>query len=343
MERIAVIGAGSWGTALAKLLAEKGNDVLLWAYEPEVADAINREHRNLLYLPETELPATLRATPDAPEAVEGRSYVISVVPSKALRNVWSGLASHLATEAVVVSCTKGIEAAGLKLMSEVLDECLPDHPAANRTVLSGPSFAKEVARHLPTSVVIAGSDAQVRRRVQELFRTPMFLTFTHDDVVGVEVGGAVKNVLAIATGMADGLMLGHNARATSITRGLYEMIKIGQALGASPLTFMGLSGIGDLVLTCTGELSRNRTVGLELGRGRSLAEIQSEMRTVAEGVPTAEAVHKFSLERHIELPICERTYRVMYEGLSPHQALLELCALPLNAELGSIMRAQRVS
>ncbi|MBN1283682.1 MAG: NAD(P)-dependent glycerol-3-phosphate dehydrogenase [Proteobacteria bacterium] len=336
-ERVTVIGAGSWGTALAKLLAEKGLDVALWAHEPEVAEGINRKRRNPLYLAEVTLPEGIAATDRLEGAVAGASVVVSAVPSHALRRIWQALASELPDDALVVSCTKGIEAEGLKLMSQVLADCLPSHPAKNRVVLSGPSFAAEVARGLPTSVVVAGTDAGVTARVQEIFRTHAFLTFTGDDVIGVEVGGAVKNVIAIAAGVSDGLALGHNTRAAIITRGLYEMIKIGQALGANPITFAGLSGIGDLVLTCTANLSRNHTLGFDLGRGRALSDLRRGMRMAVEGLPTAEAVHRLAAKHGLNIPICDAMYRILYEGLEPRMAVEELCSMPLALELGALL------
>ncbi len=336
-ERIAVIGAGSWGTALAKLLAEKGGDVLIWAHEPEVVQGINRDLKNPYFLPEIALPKGLCATDRLQDAVEGSKIVVSAVPSHFVRKVWRELSAALPGDAVVVSCTKGIEVESLKLMSQVLAECLSNHPADNRVVLSGPSFAREVAMGLPTSVVVAGSDAGVAARVQELFRTDTFLTFTGDDVIGVEVGGAVKNVIAIAAGLSDGLGLGHNTRAAIITRGLYEMIKIGKALGASPITFSGLSGIGDLVLTCTAHLSRNYTLGFEMGRGKRADEIKKGMRMAIEGLPTTEAVHRLAAQHGINVPICDAMYRILFEGLAPRKAAKELCNMPLAVELGALL------
>jgi glycerol-3-phosphate dehydrogenase (NAD(P)+) len=338
--RIAVIGAGSWGTALAGLLAGKGLDVLIWAREGEVAEGINREHRNPLYLPDIPLPNRLRATGDLGEAARGRGVIACAVPSTHVREVFSALAPHASREAVIVSCTKGIEAGSLKLMSRVIADCLPAVPASRVTCLSGPSFAREVAQGLPTSVVVAGGEPSVRTEVQAIFRTDAFLTFTSGDATGVEVGGAVKNVIAIAAGIADGLGLGQNARAAIITRGLYEMIKIGRALGASPLTFAGLSGIGDLVLTCTAELSRNHSLGMQIARGRALAEIVGGMTMVAEGVPTAEAVRELAAAHRLNVPICEATGRMLFEGLSPRQAVTELCAMPLAEELGALLKSE---
>lgn len=340
-EQIAVIGAGSWGTALAKLLADKGNDVLIWAYEPNISEGINHRHINPLYFPDLQLPHAIKATNDLGKALAGRKFVVSTVPSKWVRSIWNKGSAHLDPSALLVSGTKGIEAKSLKLMSQVLAECLPKHPAANRAVISGPSFAHEVALGLLTSVVIAGVDPAVCRRIQDAFRTNTFLTFTNEDVTGVEVGGAVKNVIAIATGLADGLSLGHNSRAAIITRGLYEMIKIGKALGASPLTFAGLSGIGDLVLTCTGKLSRNHEVGYELGKGRTLKEITGSMTMVAEGISTSEAVHRLAKIHSINVPICDAIYRILFEGLFPKQAITDLCAMPLREELRTILKEDK--
>jgi glycerol-3-phosphate dehydrogenase (NAD(P)+) len=339
-EQIAIIGAGSWGTALAKLLAEKGNDVLIWAFEKAVVEGINEKHANPLYLPEVKLPKNVKATEDVALALQGKRSVLSVVPSKALRIIWTKYGGLLDPESLLLSCTKGIEEESLKLMSDVLSECLPKHPRENRVVLSGPSFAREVAEGLPTSVVIAGARAAVVETFQRLVHSNSFLAFTNDDIVGVEVGGAVKNVIAIATGISDGLGLGHNTRAAIITRGLYEMIKIGNAMGANPLTFAGLSGIGDLVLTCTAELSRNHTLGFHIGKGDSLEGITSKMRMVAEGVPTTRAVHQLAEKKSIKAPICEAMYRILFEGLPPRQAVTELCSMEIRNELGAILKNQ---
>ena len=338
MNKIAIIGAGSWGTALAKLLGGKGADIVMWAFEQTVADGINNNNRNPQYLKKHDLGANVSATTDLGEAISEREMIVSVVPSHAMRTIWSRGAKFLDSDSLLVSCTKGIEAPSLMLMSQVLSDCLPDHPESNRAVLSGPSFAAEVADGLLTSVVIAGKDAKCTTLVQDVFRTDFFLTFTHDDVTGVEVGGAVKNVIAIAAGISEGLKLGNNARAAIITRGLYEMIKTGKALGANPLTLAGLSGIGDLALTCTGKLSRNHEVGVELGRGRKISEITTGMKMVAEGVTTADAIHRLAQKYAINLPICEMTYNILHEGLNPRQAVQKLCNMRLTTELGSILK-----
>lgn len=336
--RVAVIGAGSWGTTLAKLLSEKGKEVFLWAHEDEVVCGINKGHKNPLYLAEVSLPLTICATADLKEALVGSGFVVSAVPSHALRSVWERASPYLGSDTILVSCTKGIEAESLKLMSQVLSDCLPAHPFERRTVLSGPSLALEVAAGLPTSVVVAGGNARVRKEVQDEFRTETFLAFTSEDMIGVEVGGAVKNVIAIAAGISDGLKLGHNARAAIITRGLYEMIKIGKVLGANPLTFAGLSGIGDLVLTCTADISRNHTFGKNLGQGRFPQEILANMKMVVEGVPTAGAIHRLAKIHAIRAPICDAVYGIISEGMSPRRAVADLCAMELKEELGAILR-----
>jgi glycerol-3-phosphate dehydrogenase (NAD(P)+) len=338
IKNIAIIGAGSWGTALAMLLGGKGADVTMWAFEKDVVEGINASGRNPLYLDGFDLPPTVCATTDLRQAISGREMIVSVVPSHALRSVWGQGAKYMDENSLLVSCTKGIEASSLKLMSQVLSDCLPDHPESNRVVLSGPSFAAEVASGLLTSVVIAGKDIECAKRVQEAFHTDFFLAFTNDDVTGVEVGGAVKNIIAIAAGISEGMGLGSNARAAIITRGLYEMIKIGKALGANPLTLAGLSGIGDLALTCTDKLSRNHEVGIELGRGRSISEITDGMKMVAEGVPTTDAIHRLAQKYGINLPICEMTYNVIHEGLDPRDAVKKLCSMKLTTELGSILK-----
>jgi glycerol-3-phosphate dehydrogenase (NAD(P)+) len=336
--KIGIVGAGSWGTALAKLLAEKGESVTIWSFEPEVARGINSENTNPFYLSSVKLPLTIRATENLQEAVSLKDFIISAVPSRFVRRIWTDAGKYLGKSAILISATKGIEAGTHKLMSQVLDDCIKSHPSSLRTFLSGPSFAPEVAKNLPTSVVIAGTNQDAAQKVQQLFRTDNFLVFTNEDVPGVEIGGAVKNVIAIAAGMSDGLGFGHNARAAIITRGLYEMVKIGKAFGANPLTFLGLAGIGDLVLTCTADLSRNHTVGKRLGMGQSLDTILKEMKMVAEGIPTAEAVYQIASQYKINTPICDAVYRMLHRDLKPRDAVAWLCSLPLKDELRSILK-----
>lgn len=335
-ERIAVIGAGTWGTALARLLANKHEDVILWAYEPEVARSINQDHRNCFFLSEIDLPKNLKATNDIAEALAGRKIVVSVVPTQVLRKVWEKAAPALEKGTVVVSCSKGFEEGTQKLPSEILAECMPEQHADYRVALSGPSFAKEVARDLPTSVTIAGNNADIAKKIQNIFRTERFLPFTHSDVVGAEVGGAVKNVIAIATGISDGLGFGKNARAALITRGLYEMIKIGKARGADPYTFIGLAGIGDLLLTATDEMSRNYTVGKRMGHGEKIEDIIGGMKMVAEGYRTSVAVNDLLKKHGINAPVCATTYRILHRGMEPREGAAHLCSLKLAEELRAL-------
>jgi glycerol-3-phosphate dehydrogenase (NAD(P)+) len=336
--KISIIGAGSWGTALGKTIAEKHEDVMQWAFEPEVASSINAQHRNPLFLSEFELPPNLKATDDLQTALKDRDIVFSVVPAQALRGVWTKAAAYLHPDAILVSCTKGIEEHSGKLVSEILAECLPRHPSHLCVYLSGPSFAKEVAQHMPTALTIAGTDQEIAHTVQQLLRTETLMTFTHRDVTGFEIAGAVKNVLAIATGVGDGLGYGKNTRAALITRGLYEMTKIGLAKGAEAYTFMGLAGIGDLVLTATDEQSRNYTVGKRLGHGEKIGDIIASMKMVAEGYKTSVALHALIKEHRVSAPICAMVYRMLHENLDPKIAVHELCSTALTEELRSVHR-----
>lgn len=335
--KIGVLGGGSWGTALARLLALKGHDVTIWAYEKEVTEGINSKHRNPIYLSEIDLPENLSATNDLQKCLKEAEIIVSVVPSHALRTVLINAAPFIRKNAIIVSCTKGIETSTGKAISDILKETLTEIGTSQFTFLSGPSFAIEVAKDLPTSVVVAGTDHEITKTVQEAFRTDTFLTFTHHDVIGVELGGALKNVIAIAAGMSDGLGFGANSRAALITRGLYEIIKIGKARGANPLTFTGLSGMGDLILTCTSGESRNYTLGYQLGQGKKLADILKNMKTVAEGVKTTEAVHNIIKAHKITAPICEEMYNILYNEKSPQDAAKDLTSMELRAELGKLL------
>lgn len=322
-EPVAVVGGGSWGTALGNLLAGSGRSVRLWVHDPGLAEEMRRTRRNPKYLPDFPLADGVVPTGDLGAAIEGAGLVVSVSPSHVVREVMGGAAAHVSPEADVVSASKGIENDSLQRMTEVLDEVLPG--AKRRlAVLSGPSFAVEVSRGVPTAVTVASADGAVVERVREAFATPRFRVYTSDDVVGVELGGAVKNVVAIATGIADGLAYGHNARAALVTRGLAEISRLGMALGGERLTFMGLAGLGDLVLTCTGDLSRNRTVGLRLGRGESIEEILADMEMVAEGVKTTRSVRDLARRAGVEMPITEQVYSMLYDSKDPRMVVEEL-------------------
>ena len=331
-ETIGVIGAGSWGTTLADLLAKRGQRVTLWAYEPELVETMRRTGENDLFLPGIPLDPSLRFTNSLAEAVSGTTLLLFVVPSQVLRRVLREVLPQLPPEVTVVSASKGIETDSLQLVSQVYEELLPPELYRNFAVLSGPSFAREVAREMPTAVVAAAAREAVAHRVQQAFTTPCFRVYTNSDVVGVELGGAVKNVIAIAAGISDGLGFGHNTRAALITRGLAEIGRLGLALGAQPATFAGLAGMGDLVLTCTGDLSRNRTVGLKLGQGQRLTAILAEMRMVAEGVRTTESTRNLARRRGVDMPITEAVYQILYEDKPARQAVMELMGRDLKAE-----------
>jgi len=330
--RVGVVGAGSWGTALGKLAAEEGHRVTLWAFEPEVAEEIRDRRLNSAYLPGVDLP-DLDVTTDLRATVQGRDLLLSVLPSHVVRDVWSEAGPAIDGQPLLVSATKGIENVTLATMVEVLRELVPRQLHPGLAVLSGPSFAFEVAQRLPTAVVVAAQRIEVAVQVQRALAGDRFRIYTSDDIPGVEVGGAAKNVVAIAAGIADGLGLGHNTRAALITRGLAEITRLAVAKAANPLTLAGLAGMGDLVLTCTGDLSRNRSVGVKLGQGLSPAEVQAGTRTVAEGIRSARACHGLARRLGVEMPITEAVQAVLYEGLSPMTAVEQLMGRELKREL----------
>ncbi|RYG80478.1 NAD(P)-dependent glycerol-3-phosphate dehydrogenase [bacterium] len=330
--KVTVLGGGSWGTALAKLLAEKGDETTLWSVELDVVDEITTRGTSERYLPGAVLPRNLTATHDIVKALDGATMVVFVVPSHATREVAKLSAPFLPAGAPIVSATKGIENESLMFMDEVLADELPRAARNMLAFFSGPSFAKELARKLPTVVVAASRDPEVATIVQNRFRTPYLRVYTSGDVAGVECGGALKNVIAIAAGAADGLGFGHNTRAALITRGLSEMARLAIARGGSALTLAGLSGMGDLVLTCTGELSRNRTVGFELGKGRALEDVLLGIGHVAEGVKTAKSAYELSLKMNVEMPIVREVYAVLYEGKSASSAVVDLMERELGHE-----------
>ena len=326
-----VLGGGSWGTALAVQLARRGHAVTLWDRHPDRCDAINATHRNPRYLKSIDLPENLRASPDLAASLREAELVVTVVPSDALRSVMTQAAPFLRSDAVLCCATKGIEDDTLLTMPAVLESVLPSALYPAITVLSGPSFALEVAQGLPTAVVIAGAAAPAHLAA-EAFHGDTFRAYHTEDVVGVCVGGAVKNVMAIACGVVDGLGLGNNARAGLITRGLNEGSRLAVALGANPLTMMGLAGLGDLVLTCTGDLSRNRRVGIALGQGRTLASVLEELGEVAEGVHTARSAWKLAKSLGVDMPITEQVHAVLFEDKPVGPALAQLLGRARRAE-----------
>ena len=324
---IAVIGAGSWGTSLAWLLTDNGVPVRLWAFEPDVVETITTSRENSRFLPGVPLPHSLEPTSSLKKAVDGCQFVIFVVPSHVARQVYGQLQPHVSPSTPLVIATKGIENDSLLLMSEVFLEVDPTRKRESLAVLSGPSFAKEVCQRLPTAVTLASTDRALANRLQPFFTTSYFKTFTSSDLIGVQLGGAIKNVIALAAGGADGLGFGHNTRAALIARGLAEMIRLGLSMGAESKTFYGLSGIGDLILTCTGELSRNRTVGYQIGQGNTLKSILSKMDMVAEGVSTTKAAYDLAQRQHVEMPIVNEIYDVLFNEKSPRQAVEDLMAM----------------
>jgi glycerol-3-phosphate dehydrogenase (NAD(P)+) len=329
MTLIAVLGAGSWGTTLANLLATKGDEVRIWAYEPEVVEAINRQHENTVFLPGIPLAPSLRAFRDVREAVAKAPVIVSAAPSHAVRSVVSGIRGVVQPGTLVISATKGIETDTLALMSSVFEQCLPEVRFA---ALSGPSFALEVCQGQPTLVVAAAREESTARDAQRIFATPRFRVYSHDDVVGVELAGALKNVIAIAAGILEGLGMGHNPRAALITRGLAEITRLGMALGASPLTFAGLAGMGDLILTTTGDLSRNRALGVALAHGQSLEDYRAAHRSVAEGANTSKAGAALGARMGVELPITQKVCEVLFSGKPAREGIAELMARELKSE-----------
>lgn len=331
MSYIAVIGAGSWGTALARLLAEKEYDVSLWVYEKELCEEIKTTRLNSLYLPGCSIPENVAVTGDLEKAVSKSRYVLNVVPTQYTRTVIKAAVPFLSPDAVIVNAAKGIERKTLLTVSSILRE-ITSHRVA---VISGPSFAQEVSRKLPTAVTLSSEDIATSLLLQEIFNTQYFRVYTHDDVLGVELGGALKNVIAIASGISDGLGLGHNARAALLTRGLVEIERLGMAMGAQKHTFSGLSGLGDLILTCTAFLSRNYSLGTKLAKGMKLGDILSRSKSVVEGVATAESAYELSRKYNVQMPFVEQVYKVLYEDKDPALAVTELMNRALKTEFNA--------
>ena len=334
--KIGVVGAGSWGTALANLLALKGFKIDLWVFEKEVKDQIESYRENKVFLPGISLSDQIYPSNDIEAVVKEKDLVLIVVPSHVMRETASKIREHISKETVVVSASKGIENKTHLTMSGVLREIFQEISGDSFAVLSGPSFAGEVVRRVPTVVSVASKNQKVASFVQHVFATPYFRVYTNNDMVGVELGGSVKNVIAIASGIIDGLGLGLNTRAALITRGLTEMRRLGLKLGANPRTFAGIAGVGDLVLTCTGDISRNHTVGKKIGEGMKLNEILSEMRMVAEGVKTAKSVYNLSRKLGVEMPISQEVYHVLYDDVAPKEAVRRLMTRDLKHELDEV-------
>ncbi len=331
-EKIGVIGAGAWGTALAMLLADKGHDVTLWMYENDLAEETQRVRENRVYLPGFKLPAPIRVTSSLEAAAAAKTVIVSVAPSHTVRSVAKQFAPFLSPDAIIVSASKGIEIETLMPLSEVFKDVLAKEFHHRLCFLSGPSFAKEVAQKMPTAVAAAAYDRAVARKTQEVFSNASFRVYTNPDVIGVELAGSLKNVVAIAAGVLEGMGYGYNTMAALLTRGLAEMARLGTAMGGLPQTFSGLAGMGDLVLTCTGGLSRNRTLGARLGKGEKLADILGGLRTVAEGVKTARAARDLAAKYQVSMPIVDEVYQLLYEGKDPKQAVRDLMARELKAE-----------
>jgi glycerol-3-phosphate dehydrogenase (NAD(P)+) len=334
--KIGVLGAGSWGTALANLLAQKGYPIDLWVFESEVCRQISETRQNMTFLPEVELSKILFPTNDIKKTISGKDLVLMVVPSHVVRETALRIKNFIGPEVILVSASKGIENKTHLTISGVLKDCLPNFSIERFGVLSGPSFAKEVGQNLPTAVTVAAVNEDTANLVQQIFSTPDFRVYTHTDIVGVELGGSVKNVIAIAAGIIDGLNMGLNTRAALITRGMTEIRRLGLRLGANPRTFTGLAGFGDLLLTCTGDLSRNHTLGKKIGQGTKLSDVLKNMQMVAEGVKTSESVFNLSRQLDVEMPICHAIYHILYNGLPPRQAVYQLMTRDLKHELDDI-------
>ena len=329
VRQVAVVGAGAWGTALADLLARNGYPVTMWAYEEDVAESVTQHQENRRFLAGARLAPSVHATTDLAEALDGVSLIILATPSHVLRSIVRAGVAHISRGATICVASKGIEAQSLELMSEVVAEEAPGRPVV---ALSGPSFAAEVVAQQPTAVVAASDDEAASALVQEALSNTHFRVYTHDDIIGVELGGSLKNVMAVAAGIVDGVGLGFNSRAALITRGLAEMSRLGIALGAKPATFAGLAGLGDLVLTCTGSLSRNRAVGVAIGKGATLSEALAGKETVAEGVTTTRSAHALAHREGVEMPIVATVHRILFDGHPARLAVGELMNRELRAE-----------
>lgn len=337
MKDIAVLGAGSWGTALALLLAKKGFQVHLWGRDPEKIEVINRTRENLHYLPGVILPNEITATTDLEEALIAKKYVVLSVPSDKIRNLCCNIKGLITKEMMIVNVAKGIEQETLKRMSEVIEEELQEKSPLI-TVLSGPSHAEEVGRNIPTTVVIGSKSRQAAEEIQDLFMSPKFRVYTNPDLVGIEIGAALKNVIALGTGIADGIGYGDNTKAALMTRGVKEIARLGVAVGANPLTFAGLTGIGDLIVTCTSMHSRNRRAGMQIGKGESLQQVLAKIGMVVEGVTATKAGCALSEKYQVPMPICKETYEVLFKGKDPREAVVDLMMRQKTHEVEEVAR-----
>jgi len=338
IENIGVIGGGSWGTALSLVLSRNGHSPTLWVYEKELCEILTQTNENQFFLPGVLLPDCIHPTHSIQSAVEDKDVLLLVVPTQVVRAVLEQMAPHIKPGCLIINAGKGIENETLLTIHQIIPKVI----SSNHTLatLSGPTFAAEIARDVPSAIVAAGEDIETAERVKSLFSTANLKVFTSTDLMGVEMGGALKNVIAIATGISDGLELGHNARAALITRGLVEITRIGTAMGARPETFSGLSGMGDLVLTCTGDLSRNRTVGLQLAQGKPLKEIVENMKMVAEGVRTVISAYNLKNKLRIQASIIEETYQLLHQGKPLKQALSDLMKVEITSEFSGVKGLQ---
>jgi glycerol-3-phosphate dehydrogenase (NAD(P)+) len=331
-EKIGVIGAGAWGTALAMLLSDKGHDVTLWMYEQDLAEETERTRENHIYFPGFTLPASITVTSSLETAVKDKQFILSVMPSHTVRTVSKQFSPFLSHNAIIVSASKGIESDTLMPLSEVFQDVLHKEFHSRICFLSGPSFAKEVAKKTPTAITLAAYDPEIGKQAQDILSNSYFRVYTNPDVIGVELAGSLKNVVAIAAGVLEGMGYGYNTMAALLTRGLAEMARLGVAMGANLQTFFGLAGMGDLVLTCTGGLSRNRGLGVRLGKGEKLEDIMRGTKTVAEGVKTARAARELAIKYNIDMPIVDEVYQLLYESKDPKRAVKDLMNRELRGE-----------
>jgi len=330
--KITVLGAGSWGTTLALVLVEKGHQVTLWTYKESQAEILRTKRENPDFLPGVSIPPLLAIATDIEEACTGRGMIVAAVPAQFLRSVLERIKHLDLTETIICNVAKGVEATTLMTMSQVMLDVLEHESRENLAILSGPSHAEEVCRKMPTAIVAASFKHRTAKIVQEAFMTPYFRIYVNDDMLGVELGGAVKNVIAIAAGISDGAGFGDNTKAAIMTRGVYEITRLGVKMGARPITFAGLTGIGDLIVTCMSKHSRNRHVGEQIGKGRKLDDVIGEMVMVAEGVATSKAIHELSQKHHINMPMAHEVYKVLFEGKDPYTATFDLMTRDAKGE-----------